>query len=1551
MAIFSSIAAGISGLLAGTFLAGGVGAFILKAAVGIGLNLLASSLAGQPEQTPFAIQGQLQSGGDVARSFPIGYTATAGSFVYANTWADGGKTPNAYFTQVIALADLPGCSLAGLWVNGEKCTIDYDNHAYPDWGFPVKEYEDDGDNALWIKFYDGTQTVADPFLVNTVSSPNRPYQDTRVGVGVAYVVITAQIKEELFTGFPQFKFELNGIKLYDPSKDSSVGGVGPQRWSDPSTWGGDGDHLPAVQLYNVLRGVTFQGTWFYGLQGMSAARLPVSAWIAAIGKCRATIKGTGGALEPMFRCGGEIQVGAQIADAVKAILTSAQARLSEAGGEYTMHIGASDVSTYGITDADILSTEEQSFSPFFGLADTINGIVATYPSPAEGWNAKPAPPRYSPTFEAEDGNRRLLSDVTLDFVPYKAQVQRLMKSALEEARRARRHTFVLPPKYWPLMPGDFVTWTSVRNGYVSKKFRVDGVIDRENLDIVVDMTEVDPTDYDWEQDVDFRAEPDGELDRSKPLPQPIVDWYAAPAEVKDGLGVPRRPAILLSWDNDAGRLIDVSAIKFAVRLKATAEVVLRGRTDEPSAGAILISQNLLPKVTYQARGILVPVSDRKTTWSDWLDVTTPEILLAADDILDGAIVAAKLADAAVEANKIMTGAVTELKLADRAVSDLKIKLAAVKTELIDNQAVVAAALADVAVVTAKLADNAVQVAKVADNAILMAKLADNAVTVNKIASGAVIASKIADAAITTAKFAAGLTPVEIVTSLPTTGNFEGRQAFYNGKLYRYASGAWTASVSAADIAGTIVATEITDNSVTTPKLAANAVIASKIATDAITADKIAANAIIAGKIAAGAVTATEIAAGAITVQKLLVASLENPLAGAEIETNSPFVSTSPRGTWATISTSPTGKPTALRINGAVAGATTAFNFPPKLAVTAGEQYYIEFYVRRDSAWDGSGGNSKLRIGSQDNSLLAGYPYGAGDLAANTWVKRTAVFTAPSGVTELNITLVGDGTTGNVWLTDFVFRKMASAELIVDGAIIADKIAVNAVTTAKINAGAVTATEIATNAVTAVKVLANAITTEKINAGAVTATEVASSAIIAVKIAANAVTTDKINTNAVTANEIAAGTITATELGASSVTALKIAAEAVTAAKIAANSVGANHIAANSITAKQLVIMDWENIAPNGQWLTGDNAGWSSYPTGWNVVGGGARPPQRGDYILSTPGVADDRTMTTAGLDVPLQGGEQFNVQFDCAGSGSGASWGFRVRCVWYGAGAYISGSTVALDGTSVGWQRAIGTMSAPAAADRLNRIEITRVGGGSNNAFITNVIIRRKKGGELIVDGAITADHLAVNSITVGKIADGSITNDKLGSSAVTAVKIANGAITAAKIEAGTITADRLVLGGVTTDRIRANAVTLVSSAYSNGNTGDFGPSGATTVTIQSASISLADADAIDIVVSFGINQSAQYWTSSPGTTVTTVELLRGTTVINTITVNDSSFGLDPSSANARYAIRPTVSFSFSDTSFTGTGTVTYSVRCSSVYGAGTVTARNRYMRLMATKR
>ncbi len=624
MAIFSLATAIIGGISSFIGTLGVFGSLVLRAAVGVGLSLLAQSLAGKPKDPTFSINGTLQGGGDVPRSFIMGRTATAGSLVFVNTWGQDGDTPNAYLTQVIALSDLPVRGLAEVWVNGELVTLG----GLTDRGYGVNEYPD----SLWVKFYDGTQTTADSFLFTSVSNGNRWWNPDRIGRGVAYAIVTARVSKNMFSGVPSFKFVLEGLRLYDISRDSTQGGVGGQRWADPSTWGGDGDFLPAVQIYNLLRGITYNGQWFYGLQNLSSSRLPAAAWIAQIEKHRAgTLESTGWV--NTYRSGGEIQVDAPLTSAVEALLTACQGRISEVGGVYYLHSGAPDAPVIAFTDDDILSTEEQEFTPFLGLADTINGVSANYPSPADGWVAKTAPPLYRTDLEAIDGNRRLMADVDLNFVPYPEQVQRLMKSALEEARRFRRHTIVLPPKFWAYAtPGTVFSWTSERNGYIAKLMRIDGVADRANLDVMIDITEVDPADYDWSSDTEFKPPVDGQLGVIRPTPQPIVDWFAEPATVKDSSGEDRRPAIRLTWDNSDGRLDDVIGIEYEVRLQATLEKVSEGRTDQPQVGSMLISQGLLPAESYVVRGRYIPGGDRPVLWSGFIPVITPNILLSDKDV-------------------------------------------------------------------------------------------------------------------------------------------------------------------------------------------------------------------------------------------------------------------------------------------------------------------------------------------------------------------------------------------------------------------------------------------------------------------------------------------------------------------------------------------------------------------------------------------------------------------------------------------------------------------------------------------------------------------------------------------------------------------------------------------------------------------------------------------------------------------------------------------------------------------------------------------------------
>lgn len=145
--------------------------------------------------------------------------------------------------------------------------------------------------------------------------------------------------------------------------------------------------------------------------------------------------------------------------------------------------------------------------------------------------------------------------------------------------------------------------------------------------------------------------------------------------------------------------------------------------------------------------------------------------------------------------------------------------------------------------------------------------------------------EVADGSITTAKFAQGIRPLEVVSTLPTTGNSEGRMVYLttDDKIYRYTGTAFTASLPFGDLTGTIAANQIAANTVTAAmiqagaigadQIAANAISTAKLAAGAITAEKIAASAIDADKIATNAITSDKISANSITSGKIAAAAI------------------------------------------------------------------------------------------------------------------------------------------------------------------------------------------------------------------------------------------------------------------------------------------------------------------------------------------------------------------------------------------------------------------------------------------------------------------------------------------------------------------------------------------------------------------------------------------------------------------------------------------------------------------------------------------------------
>lgn len=603
---------------------GALGQAILGIALTVGKTLLQSAMAGKNKQQVPGIQGQIQVGGDNPLSFIVGTYATAGQLEYVNTGGKSGKTPNAYLTQAITISDLPSTAvLSSVWINGEKCTINTGDASYQE-GFPVTEYLTGTDNNhLWIKPYLGNQTVADPFLLSRFGSDTqRPWTSDMIGRGLTYAIVTAQVDRELFTSPPQCRFEVQGIALYDPRKDSTVGGSGTQRRADPSTWTFSDN--PAVIIYNILIGFYYGTQWIFGLQNLPMTRLPLSNWFAAMNECDRIVGGV-----KQFRCGAEIRTDEQPIDVINELLKSCNGRMAEIGGIYKIRVGAPTLPVYAFTDETISVTDSRSFDPFPGLENTHNGVQYSYPEPEAAWEMKDAPVRLRSDLEAQDDGRRLIADVDFNYVPFAVQAQVLAKALIETNRRFRKHKATLPPEAYDLEPLDVISWTSASEGYSAKLFDIESMDDLENVNQAVAIREVDPSDYDWNPATDPLPSSVGFLGPIRPAPQPMVDFFAEPAVVEDNAGTARRPAIKLSWD---GAQPDVIGVEYEVRNGITLVTQLQSRMDQPAIGAVLISQGLLPNTLYGVRARYIPGTPRTTLWSGWLLVTTLDVRLGDDDV-------------------------------------------------------------------------------------------------------------------------------------------------------------------------------------------------------------------------------------------------------------------------------------------------------------------------------------------------------------------------------------------------------------------------------------------------------------------------------------------------------------------------------------------------------------------------------------------------------------------------------------------------------------------------------------------------------------------------------------------------------------------------------------------------------------------------------------------------------------------------------------------------------------------------------------------------------
>lgn len=334
--------------------------------------------------------------------------------------------------------------------------------------------------------------------------------------------------------------------------------------------------------------------------------------------------------------------------------------------------------------------------------------------------------------------------------------------------------------------------------------------------------------------------------------------------------------------------------------------------------------------------------------------------------------------------------------------------------------------------------------------------------------------------------------------------------------------------------------------------------------------------------------------------------------------------------------------------------------------------------------------------------------------------------------------------------------------------------------------------------------------------------------------------DATRTSVVEGSLIVGGSILADAIAANQITSYHILAGSIDASDIRANTITSNQIKAGSILTADLAISDTYNYIAN-PFLNHPTAleFWSFTGTGWQEAVSSSTGINR--YLGKIGGTAGNAVNDSI---IECRQGETLEVT---ATTYHVSEASVQIGVFWLNADlTAVLAEDVAADPVTSNWTEFRKTFVAPAnvggavfAVKHLNTSGTVRV---ANPRFV------RRFAGRLIVDGTITADQLAANSVTATKILAGVVDTTHLAANSVTAAQIAANAVTADEIAANAVYAAAIQANAVTADKIAANAVTADEIAANAVYAGAIQTNAVTADKIAANAITAAklDADAIN---------------------------------------------------------------------------------------------------------
>ena len=587
---------------------GAVGSFIVSTALSIGasvgLSFLSKKLFGGEQQaTSGGAVLETRFGENIPRVVAIGTCCAKVPIIYDNAFGTANKTSQ----RVFKLSDFYTTSLERVAIDGEWVTLGALDATK---GYPVTTAKYSG--YVWVKFYDGHQTAADPYLVDNANPEGRWTEDHK-GIGISYVIVTMVYDQENFNSVPAFMFEFKGAPLYDIAKDSTAGGLGTHRFDNVSTW--EYSNSPILADYCYRRGYSVNNDIFCGM-ATPASDLPFFQYVAARNVCTEQVDGENRYAVSIF-----LDATKEHGDNINDLMGACAGRVaSSVEGQYPI-MGASQVPVATLSDADLVDDAPVEFNRDRHNHELINTISGIYSEPDLVYQTPGYKEQTLAGIVAVD-RETLDINLSLPMVTSKRQAEQLASIYLSENRFEATKQVTVQEKWQTLYIGEVINWINDMDGAASRTYKIVGK-DILSLDsapqrhVALQLEETDVSIY---AGIGVVTPPQIAFRNGDPVYQNELTTFSVTPTVVEAENGDKYPALQAIWDPISDPTIDNVQLQW--RVKAAPDFIFDKITGA-GTNVGLMQEGIVGSTLYQVRNRIITSKIRqRPPPSAWIEVTT-----------------------------------------------------------------------------------------------------------------------------------------------------------------------------------------------------------------------------------------------------------------------------------------------------------------------------------------------------------------------------------------------------------------------------------------------------------------------------------------------------------------------------------------------------------------------------------------------------------------------------------------------------------------------------------------------------------------------------------------------------------------------------------------------------------------------------------------------------------------------------------------------------------------------------------------------------------------